>query len=305
MGAVSPARAAELEVAVACPGWTPEAAAQVEARIRTSFLTEGLEVRRVLVSCTPDATSVQVEAERGSLVRVVEHRSGVLEDDVVATAQDALRELAQPPSPETKPDVEPEVPPATAPAGSAEPAPEVAAPARKERSTSEQATPSAPLALHVEAGPLVEVWSKLGAVGAEAAVFASNRRALRLGLAVGGRAALGEPSSFGGSEWNASARLQLLPAHFAGLRVELGLGASVLLASPTANVTADSSTLLATGAFDLRLSRPFALGAFALAPSLGVRVFSGRRDVRVNDAERLVLPVLVPQAALWLVFPGD
>jgi len=76
-------------------------------------------------------------------------------------------------------------------------------------------------------------------------------------------------------------------------------------AGPTANVTADTSTLLWTAAFDLRVTRPFVLGSFALAPSLGLRAFSGRRDVRVNQQEQLVVPLVVPEAALWLIVPGD
>jgi hypothetical protein len=165
------------------------------------------------------------------------------------------------------------------------------------------ATP-ARITAHLAAGLQLERWSDRWAVGGEADVFAGSKR-LRFGLAVGGRAATGEPASFAVSEWSASGRVQLLPPRTAGLRAELGVGASWLLASPSGLVTAESSTLLATAAFDFRVSRPFVLGWFALSPSLGVRVASARRDVRVNDQERLVLPVLVPQAALWLLVPGD
>jgi len=304
LGVVSPARATELQVAVACPAWTSEASAQVEARIRTSFLTEGLEASQVLVTCGADGTRVEVEAASGSSVRLVERRSGVLEDDVVATAQDALHELAKPPSPEAP---EPEPEPEPAPAPSAKPVVAAPAPAPPTRTVLDAPArvepPPVKIAFHVQAGPLFELWSGTGVVGAEAAVFASTRRTLALGLALGGRAALGEPESFNASEWNASARLQLAPAHAAGFQGELGLGASGLVTSPTANVTAESPTLIWTASFEARVARPFSLGSFALAPSLGVRVFSGRRDVRVNDQERLVLPVLVPQAALWLIVP--
>jgi len=37
-----------------------------------------------------------------------------------------------------------------------------------------------------------------------------------------------------------------------------------------------------------------------LVPSLGARVFSARRSVRLNAQEQLVLPWLVPQVALTL-----
>jgi hypothetical protein len=214
------------------------------------------------------------------------------------------------PSPEEpEPEPEPEPAPAPAPAPSAKPvvpAPAASPPTRSALDTQDPAEPPPPkVTFHVQAGPLLELWSGTAAVGAEAGVFASTRRTVRLGLAFGGRAALGEPESFNASEWNGSARLQLAPEHVAGFQGELGVGASGLVTSPTANVTADSSTPIWTASFEARVARPFSLGSFALAPSLGVRVFSGRRDVRVNDQERLVLPVLVPQAALWLSVPSD
>ncbi|MES1184331.1 MAG: hypothetical protein ABUL60_10975 [Myxococcales bacterium] len=311
LGAVSPARAAELEVAVACPQWAPEAAAQVEARIRTSFLTEGLEARRVLVSCSAGAIRVEVETAGDSLVRLVEPRSGVLEDDVVATAQDALHALAPAPTPPEPATAEPAEP---APAEPSPPPPPVAVPApapapteppTEVASAPERPWPPSKLTVRLHAGPLLERWSSHWALGGEASVFASTRRTLGLGVALGFRAATGEPSSFNASEWNASARLELTPTHFAGFRGELGVGASVLMAGPSANVTADTSTLLWTAAFALRVTRPFVLGSFALAPSLGLRAFSGRRDVRVNEQEQLVVPLVVPEAALWLIVPSD
>jgi hypothetical protein len=309
VGVVSPARAAELEVAVACPEWAPEAAAQVEARIRTSFLTEGLEARRVLVSCSAGAIRVEVETAGDALVRLVEPRSGVLEDDVVATAQDALHALAPAPTPpEPAASNEPAEPAPAEPS----PPPPVAGPtpAPTEQPTKLESAPERPwspsqLTVRLHAGPVLERWSSHWAFGGEASVFASTRRTVGLGVALGVRAATGEPSSFNASEWNASARLELAPAHLAGFRGELGVGASLLMAGPTANVTADTSTLLWTAAFGLRVTRPFVLGSFALAPSLGLRAFSGRRDVRVNQQEQLVVPVVVPEAALWLIVPGD
>jgi hypothetical protein len=301
------AGAAELQVAVACPGWTPEAAAQVEARIRTSFLTEGLEARRVTVSCSAEATHVVVEATSGSSDHVVERRSGVLEDDVIAAAQDALHELAETPSagseaasePEPAPDPQPTAPivqPASAPIRHA---------TLDTADPKEPSPPQSKLSVLVQAGPSLELWSEHWAVGGEVSAFARTHRALGLGGGLGGGAALGEPASFNASEWNASLRLQLTPEHVAGLRTELGLGASMLVASPSDNVTASSATLIWTASFDFRVSRPFSLGAVALVPALGVRVFSGRRDVRVNDQERLLLPVVIPRVVLGLVLPAD
>ena len=124
-------------------------------------------------------------------------------------------------------------------------------------------------------------------------------------MALGGRAALGEPASFAVNEWNVSARLQLAPPRLAGFRGSLGLGASLLVASPASGIVADSPTQFSAAYFDVRVSRPFSLGSFALAPSLGARVFSAGRDVEVNKQERLAVPLLVPELGLWLVVPGD
>jgi hypothetical protein len=307
VGLVNPARADELHVSVACPDWTSEAAAQVEARIRTSFLTASSSARRVSVSCAGEAPSVEVEAERGTLLRPVVRRSAVLEDDVVAAAEDALHELtdvSQPAAP-----AEPAVTPAPSAAPVAEPPPPPPPPAQVRRETPKAPAPAlAPVpsktVWQLQAGPVLERWDAHWAVGAEAGVSVGSRT-LGYGLALGGRAALDEPASFAANEWNLAARLQLAPARVAGFRGSLGLGASLLAASPANGIVADSSKQVSAAYFDLRVSRPFSLGSFALAPALGARVFSARRDVKVNTRERLAVPLFVPQVALWLIVPGD
>jgi len=297
----SPARADELQVSVACPAWSSEAAAQVEARIRATFLAANLNARRAVVSCSGDSIDVEVEAPRGSLVRPVVRRSEALEDDVVATAETALHDLSDAPSATAEP--EPSAPPAVP----IEPPPPLPTPVRAEAPPAPvpvNDSPPANAVWRLHAGPVLELWSTDAALGGEAGVSARSG-GLGVGLALGGRSDLGQHVTFTVTEWNASARLLLVPARLAGFRGSVGVGASLLVASPARGITADSSTQVSAAYVELRVSRPFSVGGVAFEPSVGARVFSARRDVQVNDQERLAVPLLVPQVALWLAFPGD
>ena len=194
-GLAGSAQAGELEVTVACPAWTSEAAAQVEARIRTSFLAESTEARRVTVSCTAETTSVEVEGPRGTLVHPVVRNSGVLEDDVVAAARDAMHELAQVPKPEATTEATPTPTPSAMPPvedhTTSGPAPGKAHPSPASARTP---TPRR-LSLEGQAGVLVERWGNRWAAGGEASIFIGAGRSLRYGLALGGRAGTGEPAA--------------------------------------------------------------------------------------------------------------
>src|SRR5882672_8568985 len=102
------ARAADYPIKVDCPAWRADAAAQVEARIRTTLLVEGLAARQISISCAADdAVSVSVESEHGSLLLPVARRAERIEDDVVSSVEAALRQLippaAEPGTPEPAP----------------------------------------------------------------------------------------------------------------------------------------------------------------------------------------------------------
>ena len=60
--------------------------------------------------------------------------------------------------------------------------------------------------------------------------------------------------------------------------------------------------MLSAAYLELQLSRPFWLGRFGVAPGLGARLFSARRNVRVNEHEELALPLLTPEATLSFVY---
>lgn len=61
------------------------------------------------------------------------------------------------------------------------------------------------------------------------------------------------------------------------------------------SVTSTTSTALGAAFVDVGVARPIWLGDLALAPSIGLRVMSARRNVRVNERERLSVAIAVPE----------
>ena len=285
----------DFPVVVRCPAWSAEQRAQVEARIRTTLVAEGLEARTVGVLCeSDDSAIVNVESAHGALVKPVPRSTGRVEDDVVAAVEVALRELVPQP---TAPPAEAATPLAPAPPLVASSAPPIVAPPALRVA---QATPRRGRTVF-QLTPLVERWGDHWAWGADAGLAVGSENFL-YGLELGGRAAAAEPATFDSSEWNAAVRFAWTFPRAAGLRGTLGLGASLLATTPASGVVSESTTLLGAACFELHLGRPFWLGAFGLEPQLGLRVFSGRRRVRVNESEQLVVPPIEPQAGVSLLY---
>jgi len=141
----------------------------------------------------------------------------------------------------------------------------------------------------IQTRALVEKWGSAWAWGAEAGLSAGGND-VEYGLGIGGRIATGEPASLALSEWNAAARVQLTLPSLAGLCGSLGLGGSLLIVTPTSNVTAETPTLVGAGFVELGISRPFFFGSFGIAPGVGVRAFAAPRQVLLNEREVFVLP---------------
>lgn len=301
LAAVS-ASAADYPIKVDCPGWPADTAGQVEARVRTTLLVEGLPARQVGIACGADGSiSVAVVSEHGARELPVERRADHVEDDVVATVEAALRQLlptAPQPSPTASSAPEPTAPvpvaaappvtPPTPPPVTAVPQPPAPVP-----------HPSSPTEVYL--APTSELWSSDVAWGADLGMSAGGPK-FRYGLALSGRTLLSQPSSVTVQEWGASARLSFALSQPTELRFSLGVGASLLAASPGAHVSASSSTLRSVASLEASVSRPFWLGAFGLSPELGVRFFSGRRSVLVDEREQVVVPVVAPQLALSLIY---
>ncbi|HEX2873667.1 MAG TPA: hypothetical protein VHP33_20560 [Polyangiaceae bacterium] len=292
------AGAAEVHVALSCAEWSTEQVSQVEARIRAALLLEDSGARRVLIVCEGGGVAVIVESSTAQLTRPVVLGSGSLEDSIIQTVDQALRDLQSPPS---APPLEPEPPPSPP----AKPVPSVlpSAPvtvSSPAASTAPPVTVPPPARLELSLGVLGERWAKHNALGARAAASLGSEQ-LRYGIELGGLAALGEPNGFDVNEWHVGARLSWAPSWLLGVRGNLGLGGSLFLAAPQ-GLSVDSATSLGAGFAELGLSRPFWLGAFAVSPELGLRASSAERRVRINEVERLVWPVLVPAASLSLVW---
>ena len=287
--------AADYPIKVDCPGWSADSAAQVEARIRTTLLVDQLDVRQIGIACEADgAIVVSVEAASDSTQVPVARRSERVEDDVVGTVEAALRQLTPAPAASEAPAPTSQPPPQKAPP----PAPPLADPRL-------EATPAsasrATQVTELSVTPAVELWGSAVALGADAGMSAGSER-FRHGLVLHGRRPVSEPSAFDVNEWGAAIVLSLTSPGPAGLRAAVSVGASIVTTSPAAHVTAASPTLRATGSVDVRLARPFWLGAFALSPELGVRIFSGRRNVLVDQVEQLALPALVPELGLSFIY---
>jgi hypothetical protein len=299
LGRPLPASATDFLVEVACPEWLAESRGQVEARLRVTVLAEGLDARRIEISCQDSAVGISVESSSGSVTRPVERGSAPIEDAVVTAVEAALRELAgrsqgqQAPVP-APPPTEPTPAPATpAPALIPSPPP-----------TSRPASPSPPLSRSVSelyAAPTVGLFEERLAIGGTLGVGVGTEELL-YGLAIGGRTIAGLPASFDATEWSAAARLAWTPARAAGFRGTLGLGVSALVTDPADDVVSRTSPMVSAAYLELQLSRPFWLGRLGLAPGLGVRLFSARRNVRVNEKEQLALPRLTPEATLSFVY---
>lgn len=300
LGRSLPTAAADFLVEVACPEWSAESRGQVEARIRVTVLAEGLDARRVQIGCQDGTVGISVESSAGSVARPVERSSAPIEDVVVTAVEAALRELASRPLGEqTRLSPPPPTEPVAAPAGPA-PAP---TPLPMPTPAATPASPLTPVPRTVSelyATPTIGLFKERWALGGTLGVGVGTE-VFQYGLGIGGRTISGLPAAFDAAEWGACARLAWSPARAAGFRGTLGLGVSALVTDPADDVVSGSSTMLSTAYLELQLSRPFWLGRFGVAPGLGVRLFSARRNVRVNGQEQLALPLLTPEATLSFV----
>lgn len=290
------ARASDYPIDVDCPAWRADAAAQVEARVRTTLLAEGLEAHQVSIACTASGTiEVAVRSEHGALLVPVVRRAERVEDDVVRTVEGALRQLIPPP-PEPEPEPEPpaSVLPPPAPPAAAVP-PVLPRPAPVPRRELEVAPAVRTTELYVSSTG--ELWGKLAALGADAGLSVGTR-SVGYGLALGARTALGEADTFELNELSGSIRIAFTSRSPLGLRLTFGAGASLLMTSPSSSLVAGSPTLLGAACFEAKVSRPFWFGDIALSPELGARLFSANRNVVVDTREEAVVPVVVPQVAL-------
>jgi hypothetical protein len=201
------------------------------------------------------------------------------------------REAAEPePVAQPAPPAAPPVPPAAQPAPpAAPPAPPVV-----------QAVPEATF-IELRISGIAQRWSEHAAAGAEVAP-SFGTMGLRYGVVLGAAWALAEPSSFDVNEWHVAAELGWQPRWAGGVRAQLSAGGSLLLATPRARLSVESQTSVGAAILQASLSRPIWLGGLGISPELGVSASSATRRVRIDEIERLILPVFAPQAKLSLLW---
>jgi hypothetical protein len=291
--------AAELEVI--CGDLSAEVTAEVEARARASLLAESADTA-IRVRCEAETVTVLALASgRSETVELVLTRDQPVDAILraVERALQALRDETQ--STATFPAEQASGPPADIPSAALSPSPAAPAPSAA-RPTPPSAKPQArarkySLAARVSAGLLAELWSHLfvygGRAGAELGLAPWS-----LGLAVGCVTSTEQEAAFVATEWHAIAFGSFEATALAGFRGSVGLGGSLLVATPSEGLVApNGSTEPGLFAY-FAISRPFRFGRVALVPALHLRTFFARREIMLDGLPALELPLLSP--ALFL-----
>lgn len=161
-----PASAGEAEVTVKCAELSGEDSAQIEARVRASLLSGGLEPTRVELSCEVDFAQTQVTGNGHQVMLRSDRHTSMVKEALLASADGALAAWSAQASP--SPLIQPHPEPAPAPVAPSVAALAPPAPAPPPRS------PDARPAVHPRevstwlfAGPRVEWWSKGAGLGAQ------------------------------------------------------------------------------------------------------------------------------------------
>ncbi|MEI9940463.1 MAG: hypothetical protein WDO69_24885 [Pseudomonadota bacterium] len=281
------ASAAEAEVTVRCPELSAEDTAEVEARIRASLLSAGLEPSTVELGCEVDSAQTQVTGNGHQVTVRTDRNVSSVKEALLVSAESALSAWSAQTSPPAATRGTPPAGPAPvpSPARDAQPAPvpvavPVAPPAYvpDARPTVRSSAASTSLA----AGPRAELWRSSGALGP---VFGLHQKFASIFVAIqaGYLLSLDGSSQFSAHELQFGAQVGWQPRALSGLRAALGVGLSVLSATPAMGVSAQSGSTSSTlPCLSVELSRPFELGAFALLPAAGARAFSRARSVLVD-----------------------
>lgn len=153
--------------------------------------------------------------------------------------------------------------------------------------------------MEVGASFIGERWGKTPALGA------GLRAALRFDStwSCGIRAGAMHPLGFGEAtvvEAHAVLEAAVIARSLGGLRFGIGVGPSLLFASPESGFAAPSATQKSALRIEAQLSRPFRWHWAELTPWLGARTFSAERGVRVTSQTRLVVGSVEPQVGVAL-----
>ena len=308
---------AQPKVRQECKSLSPEDSAQVETRLLAGLLAR--QAPDVDVSITCDSSIALVSASVGppEARRSIALSGTIAPEAILSLAGRALAQLLA--TPEAEATAAASAPthtvlaePATADARS----PQSAAPSEVS-STSLPAPappssePTAPAqtpiayaagahhASRVRADVAVQSWGSHAAAGVALGLEQASGSFTYAFLA-GGAWPFRGPSLSDVAEWTAAGELGWQRQDSLGLRISARLGLSLLTLSPQSGVAASSGTLKSAGFLELDVSRPIWLGRFGLAPGLGLRAFSAKREVTVEGEPELQLST--PSAHAFLSF---
>jgi hypothetical protein len=263
----------------------------VEARIRATLLTDPASSAEIRIRCEFGTATVIAIAAGRSESAAIPLPSPALKDALLAAVEGTLAALESPSSRSAAP------PSASPPAPVLPPK----APAPVEHAEPPTTPPSAEpgVVLNLGASLVVESWGTLAYGGR--ALFEAGRKRWNVGVAVGGLTSAERGAAFVPTEWHTLFFGAFDPGGVGGLRGTLGVGLSMLLATPRSGVIALSATALPSVFGEVGLARPFQVDRVAIVPELGVRIAT-RRDVVLDGTSQLVLPVVTPVGVLSVTY---
>ena len=300
-----------------CKALSPDDSARVETRLLASLLTR--EVSEVSVSITCDHGIALVSASMGpEEVRRSVSLSGLVGPEaILALATRAVTQLLATADDRPAPGIPEEsarpqaglsdaasIPPATteqtsSPSRVASPEPDATAAERNH-----PALPS-PTVLRndsrVRADVALQSWGSKAALGAALGLEQATGSWTYAFLA-GGARPVAEVSLSTVTEWTAAGELGWQGAGSLGIRISARLGLSLLMLSPDSGITSTSGTLKSAGFLDLDLSYPLWLGRFGLAPLIGLRAYSAKREVTFEGRPELQISTPSVHVGLALLF---
>lgn len=295
------APAAENDVVVACDALTSDEAAELDARTRATLLADGPEGTQVRLRCEAELATVIAVTGDASESAVVHLPNASLKDALLAAVDRTLaaaKERAQGASATFAAEPLPEPPPLPTPPATAA----VRADDSVDDSTIVPPAPERPTHfVRLGAGALFTTWNAQPAYGGRARVEVAFPP-WSVALALGGLTSAERAESFVPSEWHALAVGALDLEAVAGLRLSAGAGVSVLLASPSSGLANESGTASTAALFELGLSRPLRAGHVIVTPELDLRLFSGRREVKVDGTTQMTVPIASPLLALTFAY---
>jgi hypothetical protein len=285
----------------------------VEARARAVLITSEVKVNEATLACDSENVTATVTADQSSVRSAAPKTGASLNDLLIDTFEQALSRLsAQTLSravtpPESEPNqaaaaleqrqASPPPAPGLAPARQPSPAGAPALRPASERPRFSRTGRAVPPAAELACGAALEAWGGDAAMGPVAGASYALR-ALSLALRAEALFPLRPAPAFRAVELSAALALQWHPTWSGGARLFIGAGASLLSATVNAPYASQGATHVGAGFVDLTLSRPLWLGPWALVPEAGLRLFSARRSVTLDQHTQLSLPLAAPHLAV-------